>query len=193
KNLEIHRLGHSAGSILLGHLSDRLVSQKINIASLGLYAPACTMDFATDFLGRALKAKRISKRRVSFDVLSDGRERDDSVGPYGKSLLYLVSRALEEVHKTPLLGLAATWDANDPKDIVNRKRHREVAAWLKLWGNGPKPTIHKQRQVSDGQGMIPIAHGSFDNDVAVVSNSIASILGIEANKLAVPVTNLRGF
>ena len=136
RNLEIHLLGHSAGSILLGHLSDRLVAQKINMASLGLYAPACTMDFATDFLGRALKAKRISKRRVSFDVLSDRRERDDSVGPYGKSLLYLVSRALEEVHKTPLLGLAATWDANDPKDIVNRKRHREVAAWLKLWGNG---------------------------------------------------------
>jgi hypothetical protein len=107
KDLEIHLLGHSAGAILLGHLSKRLVARKIDIASLGLYAPACTMAFATDFLRAALKARRLSRQKGYFELLSDRRELGDSVGPYGKSLLYLVSRALEEVHKTPLLGLAA--------------------------------------------------------------------------------------
>ena len=71
KDLEIHLLGHSAGAILLGHLSNRLVARKIDIASLGLYAPACTMAFATDFLGKALSARRLDRRRVYFELLSD--------------------------------------------------------------------------------------------------------------------------
>jgi hypothetical protein len=190
KDLEIHLLGHSAGSILLGHLTDRLVSRKIDIASLGLYAPACTMAFAADFLGKALKAGRVNRRRVYFELLSDARERGDHVGPYGKSLLYLVSRALEDVHKTPLLGLAAAWDPKDPNDIVNSQRRRDVAAWRKLWGNAPLPKPHDDTRVDDGQGPIPIAHGSFDNDVAVVGHSIEFIRG---SKLAFPIENLRGF
>jgi alpha-beta hydrolase superfamily lysophospholipase len=190
KDLEIHLLGHSAGAILLGHLSNRLVVRKIDIASLGLYAPACTMAFATDFLGKALSARRLSRQRVYFELLSDRRERDDTVGPYGKSLLYLVSRALEDVHKTPLLGLAAAWNPENPDDIVNHRRLGEVAAWRKLWANGPKPREHDDTRVDDGRGPIPITHGSFDNDVAVVSHSIELIRG---SKLAIPVENLRGF
>ncbi|MEM7022431.1 MAG: C1 family peptidase [Pseudomonadota bacterium] len=200
KGLEIHLLGHSAGSILHGHLCRRLVSRKIDIASLGLYAPACTMRFATDFIGAALKARRLARTRVYFELLSDRRERDDSVGPYGKSLLYLVSRALEDVHKTPLLGLASAWERDDPGDVVNQRRKRDVAAWLKLWRNGPKPNIHDRRQIHDGQGHVPIAHGSFDNDVDVVTRSIAMILGIPIDrdgkpekKLDFPIENLRGF
>jgi hypothetical protein len=190
KDLEIHLLGHSAGAILLGHLTNRLVARKIDVASLGLYAPACTMAFATDFLGKALNAKRLDRRRAYFELLSDARERDDTVGPYGKSLLYLVSRALEEVHKTPLLGLAAAWNPDNPDDVVNRQRLGEVTAWRKLWANGPRPREHDQMSVNDGQGSIPIAHGSFDNDVAVVGRSIEFVRGAP---LAFPVENLRGF
>jgi Papain family cysteine protease len=190
QGLEIHLLGHSAGAILLGHLINRLVGRKIDVASLGLYAPACTMAFANDFVGRALQAKRLNRRKFYIELLSDRRERGDTVGPYGKSLLYLVSRALEDVHKTPLLGLAAAWNPVDPGDIVNVQRRRDVAAWRKVWGNGPKPREHDVDQVSDGQGPIPIAHGSFDNDVGVVTNSIELILG---GPLTFPVENLRGF
>ncbi len=189
KDFEIHLLGHSAGAILLGHLSKRLVARRLDIASLGLYAPACTMAFATDFLDKAMRAGRLSRRRVYLELLSDARERDDHVGPYGKSLLYLVSRALEDLHKTPLLGLAAAWNAGDPGDVVHRKRLADVAAWRKLWGNA-KPREHDATRVDDGQGPIPIAHGSFDNDVAVVTDSIEFIRG---SKLAFEVENLRGF
>jgi alpha-beta hydrolase superfamily lysophospholipase len=190
QGLEIHLLGHSAGAILLGHLINRMVGRKIDIASLGLYAPACTMAFANDFVGRALQAKRLNRRKVYFELLSDRRERDDAVGPYGKSLLYLVSRALEDMHKTPLLGLAATWNPEDPDDIINSRRRSDVAAWRKLWANGPKPREHDDTRVDDGQGPIPIAHGSFDNDVAVIGHSIELIRG---SPLAFPVENLRGF
>ncbi len=190
KDLEIHLLGHSAGSILLGQLCNRLAPRNVDVASLGLYAPACTMAFAADFLGRALKAKLLSRRSVYFEVLSEERERDDHVGPYGKSLLYLVSRALEEVHKMPILGMVAAWNPADPDDIVNARRRSDVAAWRKVWGNGPKPHETTEPQVDDGQGLIPSAHGSFDNDVAVVTNSIERIRG---GALAFTVENLRGF
>jgi Papain family cysteine protease len=190
KDLEIHLIGHSAGSILHGHLSKRLVARKIDIASLGLYAPACTMAFATDFIGNALSARRLAKARVYFELLSNDRELGDTVGPYGQSLLYLVSRALEDVHKTPLLGMAVGWSRDDPGDNVNQDRRRDVKKWLDLWGNGPKPRLHDEPQVSDGQGKIPIAHGSFDNDVDVVGKSIEFITGAP---LKFPVENLRGF
>jgi hypothetical protein len=189
-DLEIHLLGHSAGAILLGHLCNRLVSRTIDVASLGLYAPACTMAFAADFLGRALAAGRLNRGRVYFELLSDRRERDDTVGPYGKSLLYLVSRALEDMHKTPLLGLAAAWNPEDPDDVVNSRRRSEVAAWRKVWADGPTPREHDETRLDDGRGPIPIAHGSFDNDVAVVGHSIEFIRGAP---LAFPVENLRGF
>ena len=38
-------------------------------------------------------------------MLSDEYEEDDSVGPYGKSLLHLVSNAFEGSRATPLLGI----------------------------------------------------------------------------------------
>jgi alpha-beta hydrolase superfamily lysophospholipase len=190
KDLEIHLLGHSAGAILLGHLINRLVTRKIDIASLGLYAPACTMAFATDFLGKALAARRLSRSSVYFELLSDAREREDSVGPYGKSLLYLVSRALEDIHKAPILGLAAAWNPEDPGDVVNVRRIADVRAWRKLWASGPKPREHDETRIDDGRGPIPIAHGSFDNDVNVVSRSIKLMRGA---KLAFAVENLRGF
>ena len=190
KDLEIHLLGHSAGAILQGHLVNRLVARKIDIASLGLYAPACTMAFAADFLGKALKAKRLNRGKFYIELLSDERERADSVGPYGKSLLYLVSRALEDMHKTPLLGMMAAWNPDDPGDIVNRQRLRDVTAWRKVWGSTRPPKPLEDPQVSDGRGPIPLAHGSFDNDVAVVSRSIELIRG---GPLAFKVENLRGF
>jgi len=48
----------------------------------------------------------------SLFVLSEEQERDDSVGPYGKSLLYLVSNAFEGTREVSLLGMKAYLDAD---------------------------------------------------------------------------------
>ena len=51
-------------------------------------------------------------KRLHLDVLSDKEERDDNVASiYRKSLLYLVSNALETDLRTPILGLDRI---NDP-------------------------------------------------------------------------------
>jgi hypothetical protein len=156
-----------------------------------LYAPACTMAFATRQYGRAFDKQALDPKTVSFELLSDARELDDTVGPYGKSLLYLVSRALEEVHKMPLLGLALAWDGADgPQDVFSSSRAADIKAWLKRWGGNAKPRLTDAKQVSDGQAMINASHGSFDNNIEVVGRTLERILGA---KLPFGVSNLHGF
>jgi pimeloyl-ACP methyl ester carboxylesterase len=190
-DLEIHLIGHSAGAILLGHLLERLIGRNLAARSLTLYAPACTVAFASRHYGKAFDKKALDPAALTVELLSDEREQEDTVGPYGKSLLYLVSRALEEVHKMPLLGLAAAWDASaDDQDVFHRQRRRDIGAWLELWGSRPKPRVVSAKQVSDGQRMINASHGSFDNNVEIVADTLKRIRG---KALQHRVENLRGF
>lgn len=80
-NLEIHLVGHSAGSILLGHLLDCMGAAGLAAASCSLYAPACTLRFALDHYKAAIDQSTVSKQNLWVHVLSDHREREDTVGP----------------------------------------------------------------------------------------------------------------
>jgi GH24 family phage-related lysozyme (muramidase) len=191
--LEVHLIGHSAGAILLGHLIRPLRAAGLRPAGLHLFAPACTMRFAADSFGAALagRGRALDRRTVRIWLLSDRNERADSVGPYGKSLLYLVSRALERDQRTPLLGLAAAWDPSlseerDPVRVDDPGR----LAWLEAWGDGPPPELLREPEASAGPTTIAADHGSFDNNVAVIAATLRAIRGAE---LAAPVTDLRGF
>ena len=95
RDLEVHLVGHSAGAILLGAFLGQLASNQLTARTVSLYAPACTVAFANSTYLPAAEKKVIDPKRVVCDVLSNSNELDDTVGPYGKSLLYLVSRALE--------------------------------------------------------------------------------------------------
>lgn len=189
-NAEIHLMGHSAGSILLGHLLDHVVMRKLRIHSCTLFAPACTVRFALNHYKPALEAEKIlTKSDFFIELLSDARELGDSVGPYGKSLLYLVSRALEDYHKTPLLGMAKAWDSQD-KNSWHPDLTTTVKEWQTFWGKQNLPVQHKEAHVSDGVGSIPLAHGSFDNDVEVMTRTLTRILG---RPLSFPIENLKGY
>jgi hypothetical protein len=191
--LEIHLIGHSAGSILLGYLLDSFADKKLKVSTLTLYAPACTVGFALRYYALAVQKKVLSNSDMYFDILSDEREQADSVGPYGKSLLYLVSRALEIAHKMPLLGLEGAWreEAETP-DMWNRDTLIDVTNWRKFAKSEVGLKVHTKgrTKVSDGQEFIPLAHGSFDNDVEVVTATLERIRG---DKLRAKVENLHGF
>lgn len=191
--LEIHLIGHSAGSILLGYLLDSFADKKLKVSTLTLYAPACTVGFALRYYALAVQKKVLSNSDMYFDILSDEREQADSVGPYGKSLLYLVSRALEIAHKMPLLGLEGAWreEAETP-DMWNRDTLIDVTNWRKFAKSEVGLKVHTKgrAKVSDGQELIPLAHGSFDNDVEVVTATLERIRG---DKLRAKVENLHGF
>jgi pimeloyl-ACP methyl ester carboxylesterase len=191
--LEIHLVGHSAGAILLGHLLALLPGQA---ASCTLYAPACTVEFANAHYAPAVAGGKLNGRKFRIHVLSDERERADAVGPYGKSLLYLVSRALEPVHKTPILGLACAFEArfngtsqwNSEHEALRAEASGALKAWQGFWGDRPL-LIENRAAVSMGSdpaaGTTPAVHGCFDNHAEVVNDTMALILGRKPEQPAV--------
>ena len=188
--MELHLMGHSAGSILLGYFLDILVDRKIRVDSCTLLAPACTVRFALNHYKPAIQAGGVLRKSdLTIEILDDALEQADSVGPYGKSLLYLVSRALEDYHKTPLLGMANAWDSK-AKDTWHPDLQDTVKEWQKFWGTRNKPRQHSGTHVSDGLQKIPLAHGSFDNDVDTMTRILKRTLG---KNLKFPIENLRGY
>lgn len=177
-HLEIHLVGHSAGSILFGHLFDALRDRSVTVDSCTLYAPACTVQFALDHYEPAMTGGVLRKQDLHVELLSDEREMADTVGPYGRSLLYLVSRALEDQHKTPILGMANAWDASKRSEWSDDPAiQRALKAWQTFWGSVRAPREVTEAQISNGVSRIPSAHGSFDNDVDVVTRTLERIAG----------------
>jgi hypothetical protein len=186
KKLEIHLVGHSAGAIVHGGLLTAMGARGLAARSLALYAPACTVRYAIDTYLPAIKNKTIAKEKIAFDILSDDNERDDTVGPYGKSLLYLISRALERKHKTAILGMEAAWnpDLARERDVFNDDGQAEVEKWVKAWGPaGANLRILKDASVPISKvKTIKAAHGCFDNWVECIRRSIGSCLGLELHE-----------
>jgi hypothetical protein len=176
--LELHLVGHSAGAILFGHLCDALRDRSVTVNSCTLYAPACTVQFALDHYEPAITEGVLRKQDFHVELLSDERELGDSVGPYGKSLLYLVSRALEDQHKTPLLGMATAWDPAKRHTFSNDPAiQRGLKGWQTFWGSVRAPREVTQSQISNGVAHVPSSHGGFDNDVDVITRTIERIAG----------------
>jgi len=198
-DLQVHLVGHSAGSILLGHFLDDCIRNNLQIASCTLYAAACSVDFANRQYVRAHNNGVLAKENLHLYMQSEKNELDDTVGPYQKSLLYLVSRALEGAHKTPLLGMAKSFDTASAKDHSwNDKLVRDVGTWQQFWGGG-KVYITEREQVCtagvwESNSLVEeisrtkTAHGCFDNDIQVVEETISRIVG---QPLAHHVENLR--
>jgi hypothetical protein len=186
--LKIHLVGHSAGSILLGHMLRDCLRNRVSIASCTLYAAACSVDFANRHYIWAVEKNILKKSALYLHLLSDRRERDDTVGPYQKSLLYLVSRALENLHKMPLLGMANVFDTSlNNKENWNSATLSHLRTWQKFWGNQGLQVVDdeqvltaaewKKNKVVKEIARIKAAHGSFDNDIMVLTRTIERITG----------------
>src|SRR5439155_1094457 len=101
-NIRIHLAGHSAGTIFLCSLVERLTEMGLPIESVAFMGGAATnADFAAKVLPAFVPrpGKGAVKRFTTFD-LSERMEQDDTCALgdnawYHKSLLYLVARGLE--------------------------------------------------------------------------------------------------
>ncbi|WP_139108233.1 MULTISPECIES: C1 family peptidase [unclassified Ensifer] len=162
KRPKIHLVGHSAGSIVLGELLanlDQFGSQNLDIESIHLMAPACTTAFFKaryePFLSGGGTWKLNGK--IHLYQMSDALEQADKVGVaglpgYGRSLLYLVSRAYEDAANTPLAGM-------------------EIFS-----GNlSPSAALAIDRSIS--KATASTTHGGFDNDPVTMSTIMERILG----------------
>jgi len=184
--LEIHLAGHSAGSIVLGALLSRMKEARLKAASLRLFAPACSLEFALQRFKPAVDAKILDPRRWHLHNLSDKNEQDDSVGPYRKSILYLISRSFEDVHKTPLLGLDRAFDARWAQDRADddawsTSQKQTVRAWLAFWKSLKVDATNRaahvlaRDRVSTGFASVRASHVSFDNDVQLMGDMLGYV------------------
>lgn len=219
----IHLVGHSAGAIVLGHLLARLHSLRVKVETCTLMAPACSIDFALEhFVGvatpRSKKNQHVTLKKNSLwiHMLSDEFERKGIVGGvYGKSLLYLMSRALEDQHRTPLLGMEEAWRTKpeEAESIFGYAGALSIKEWKKsLWGkyepvNNDEVVInHKRRRfeavvhneqqirVSASGEQVNAAHELFDNNADLIEQTIKRILKMDqTEELAHRVQTLKGF
>lgn len=166
-HLKIHLAGHSTGAVLLGHLLNSLDVFDLPglIESCNLMAPACTIDFYKKCYEPRLGGQDSIKTKVKLPALSiynlsEQLELDDNVAlVYRKSLLYLVSHALERKSDKPLLGMQR----------YSKKLKKRAGL-----------SIH----YSDGKKGVTTStsHGGFDNDVKTMNTIMTQILKKEPIK-----------
>ena len=195
---ELHVVGHSAGSIFFGHMLASMRGRAglpSALKTISLYAPACSVSFANKYYAN----DKAVMDRLYIDYLADPQERNDNVAMiYRKSLLYFVSAALEADLRTPILGLQRIEDVGDQGWDGSSDTGEALAAWRQaaatsgLKKRSTPVTAARVRTASAAAGdvLIPAAHGSFDNDIDVVTRTLRRIVG---GDLAMAVDDLRGY
>ena len=181
---EIHIVAHSAGSIFLAYALEALLKIGIPVKSLQFMAPAISVDlFKEKFLPLIETNNNLNP---TLYILSDKGERDDDVGPYGKSLLYLVSNAFERRRETPLLGMEKFVNPKN-RDLEKKYVDLEIARLLKEDFNGwPRLVISGNApatQVTGPDISRADSHGGFDNDSFTLNSVLFRILGKKPTRL----------
>jgi Caspase domain len=111
------------------------------------------------------------KRLTEFTMRRDF-ELGDSVGPYRKSLLYLISRSFEDQSEMPILGLEESI-----------RRDPDLVRFFGLLGNkaGRGEILFSTQEDGPSKSTIAKNHGDFDNDRLTMSGVIRRILRIADN------------
>jgi hypothetical protein len=162
-DVSIHVVGHSAGSIFLAGLVKLFTEVLVlNIKSCTLWAPATTMEQFHEIYLPAIRSNKIEN--FALYTLTDQAEQDDNCqNIYNKSLLYLISNALEETPRgTSILGMAK-YIEQEPAlaDLIAQQRIN----WITSPNNQVIPDAAEARH-----------HGSFDSDLQGIKSTLARIL-----------------
>ena len=161
---ELHVVGHSAGSIFAAHAITQLASLGISWKTLQFMAPAIRIDLFKEIVLPKIIDKTCPK--PSLYILSKVGELDDDVGPYGKSLLYLVSNAFEGSREVPLLGMQKFLE-EDQKLLNLLNSAVDGLPGIVISGTGDKPGAMSKSDT----------HGGFDNDPNTMNSVLVRILG----------------
>lgn len=168
EDIDVHAVGHSAGSIFHAHFLPLLAQQNTPIKSAHYLAPAVRNDLfkqnIAPLLGNGIES-------LTLFTMNKQREKDDSVAAvYHKSLLYLVSRALEDGDDTDILGLEESLRRDpDTRSLFGlhgaASEHAEV-----VWS----PTEDSQ----SGNGSTAVTHGGFDDDPHTMESVLRRVLNL---------------
>jgi hypothetical protein len=184
--LEIHVVGHSAGSIFLAPFIQFLTHDcGLQIQTCTLWAPACTLDVFHDFYVPAIGSGKI--RKFALFTMDDATERADNCADiYHKSLLYLVSDAFETQFRVPLLHpygeplLGMQHFVSGEGMLTVDGASTSVAEWMAQngcdWVLSPN-----QEPMGSPNAATAKHHGDFSTDPAVLRATIARISAMNSN------------
>ena len=183
-NWELHIVAHSAGSIFTAYTIDALLRIGVPIKSVQFMAPAISIEVFKEKLLPHIQIKDCPL--PTMYILSDVGERDDKVGPYGKSLLYLVSNSFEPKRNTPILGMERFINGRNNKldkafidPVISKLFAAKVDEWPSLVISGAADaSIKVGPDVSRSE-----SHGGFDNDAYTLNSVLFRILGKKPTRL----------
>ncbi len=183
-NWELHIVAHSAGSIFTAYTIDTLLRIGVPIRSVQFMAPAISIDVFKEKLLPHIQNKDCPL--PTMYILSDVGERDDDVGPYGKSLLYLVSNSFEPKRNTPILGMERFINGRNSKldksfidPVISKLFTATVDNWPSLVIAGAADASAKVGpDISRSD-----SHGGFDNDAYTLNSVLFRILGKKPTRL----------
>lgn len=144
KNIRLHLIGHSAGSIVHSCIVKELAQYNWTFESVNFMAPAVTVDTFKKTIVPELKSGKV-KRYNQFHLTETAEQQDTTCRMllgYGRSLLYLVCESFEGGQTTPILGMEKYFD-----DHVAKLEFKNV-----------------KRFSAPCQETISTTHGGFDDD-----------------------------
>ena len=175
--IRFHAVGHSAGSIFVSrmiHAMHALYEGFPLVETVHFLAPAITSDLFRSTLKPLLGTNQDTDqaKHLALFTMNDALERDDIVGPYDKSLLYLIHHALEPQKETHILGLEHSL-----------RSEADMAELFRLNGGNSRTTdivFSLTKDHADKQSRSRATkHGDFDDDPATMNSVCRRILGID--------------
>lgn len=158
--LKIHFASASAGALLLAELADVMAELELPLETAHLMAPACSITHYQERIAPHLGNTIKGLRQYS---LIDRRECHDTLDIYSKSLLYLVSNALEAPEHAALLGME-----NGIEQLVGSTEDKKKARphrLHKVFFTGRAPLV------TDAT-----SHRDFDRDQRTMNDILENIL-----------------
>ena len=169
---ELHIVGHSAGSIFAAYALPQLSNLGIPLKSVQFLAPAIRVDTFKQLLLPSLDSGHTPLPSVY--LLSDNLEKDDCVGPYAKSLLYLVSNAFEGSRGVPILGMQACLEAD--KDLAKVFKGKVDGRPALVVSEGKLIDPSNEKAAIARGASLSQSHGGFDNDPVTMNSVLTRVL-----------------
>ncbi|MFL6415794.1 MAG: caspase family protein [Bryobacteraceae bacterium] len=172
-SVDIHAIGHSAGSIFHAYFIPAALQAGVsNFKTLQFLAPAIRVDTFKRTLYPIVKSGTGIDKLVMYSMKETFEKADNCSSVYHKSLLYLIYYALEDKRATPILGLEeCVWRDSELKDFFGLGGGEAKAE--AIWSETPKTTgLRASRSLS---------HGGFDDDACTMESALRHILAISDN------------
>jgi hypothetical protein len=183
--LELHAVGHSAGSIFHSWFLPMAHAEKVPaFKTLQLLAPAITVDEFDARLAPEIGDTGAVRQAVLFTMKRSYEEADNCAQVYRKSLLYLIHHALEPDVRTPILGLE-----------ISLRADSKAASLFGLGGTAGAPgrvVWSVSDETAGRSASAAVHHGDFDDDPATMSSVAANVLDTAQAAVRYPGTTGEG-